>query len=379
MHKGACSLKGSRPQAAGLLQSTPRNACRFSVVRCRAEAAKGANNGDSNGAAKTPEWLTKMQLDAKEKSSHSAGTKEKTEQAVLNLQFESDKTKTFPTPVKTTGLHRAPLSGGVKTATQRYDLPTPAVAVRNLVEQAQFGHLCTIMSGMHHRRCGYPFGTLVDIAVDGAGMPILCLSPLAIHARNIIEEPRCSLVVQMPGWNGLANARVTIFGDVYQLPPEMQASAADIFADKHWKRRREERWLNANFVYFRMHKIQDIYFVGGFGTVQWVEVEEYMRNKPDTVVMDDPHTTLKTLNEMFASDLRKLLSHSMNRKADDAVVISIDAGGADVRVRFTSEFSVERIGFEHKVTSREDAINTMKQIVNHFTATSSAAAAAARV
>lgn len=53
--------------------------------------------------------------------------------------------------MKTTGLRRAPLTGGVKTATQRYHLPTPPVAVRNLVEQAQFAHLCTVMSHMHHR------------------------------------------------------------------------------------------------------------------------------------------------------------------------------------------------------------------------------------
>ena len=31
------------------------------------------------------------------------------------------------------GLQRGPLSGGVKNATLRYDLPSPAVAVRNLV------------------------------------------------------------------------------------------------------------------------------------------------------------------------------------------------------------------------------------------------------
>ena len=41
------------------------------------------------------------------------------------------------------------------------------------------------------RRADYPFGTIVDFAVDGAGVPIFCLSPLAIHARNIIEDPRC--------------------------------------------------------------------------------------------------------------------------------------------------------------------------------------------
>lgn len=35
-------------------------------------------------------------------------------------------------PIRTTGLTRAS-SGGVKNATQRYDLPPPSVAVRNLV------------------------------------------------------------------------------------------------------------------------------------------------------------------------------------------------------------------------------------------------------
>jgi Pyridoxamine 5'-phosphate oxidase len=91
------------------------------------------------------------------------------------------------------------------------------------VEGAQYAHLCTNMSHMHHRRAGYPFGMLIDFAVDGAGYPIFCLSPLAIHSHNIHEDPRCSLVVQMPGWLGLSNARVTMFGDVFELPDELQA------------------------------------------------------------------------------------------------------------------------------------------------------------
>ena len=99
------------------------------------------------------------------------------------------------------------------------------------VEQAQFAHLCTVMSSMHHRRCaracarvctcacsrllcalvrtrmrrctsvcatrswsssrssGYPFGTLVDFASDGAGFPIFCMSPLAIHTRSLSPHP----------------------------------------------------------------------------------------------------------------------------------------------------------------------------------------------
>lgn len=46
-----------------------------------------------------------------------------------------------------------------------------------------------------------------------------------------------------------------------------QATARDIFIAKH-ANERKERWVSGNFVYFRMNKIVDIYFVGGFGTVQ---------------------------------------------------------------------------------------------------------------
>ncbi len=92
------------------------------------------------------------------------------------------------------------------------------------VEQAQFAHLCTVMSNMHHRRAGYPFGTLVDFAVDEAGYPIFCLSPLAIHTRNIMEDPRCSLVVQMPGWTGSSKCKSD---NLWRRVPAPPASAGD--------------------------------------------------------------------------------------------------------------------------------------------------------
>ncbi len=33
---------------------------------------------------------------------------------------------------------------------------------------------------------------------------------------------------QMPGWSGLANARVTMFGDVYQLSDDLQRGAREV-------------------------------------------------------------------------------------------------------------------------------------------------------
>ena len=46
-------------------------------------------------------------------------------------------------------------------------------------------------------------------------------------------------------------------------------------------------------MFFRMHRLSDIYFVGGFGTVQWVDVAEYVAATPDEIVRSQPHQALQ--------------------------------------------------------------------------------------
>uniref|UniRef100_A0A7R9V107 CREG-like beta-barrel domain-containing protein n=1 Tax=Chlamydomonas euryale TaxID=1486919 RepID=A0A7R9V107_9CHLO len=277
--------------------------------------------------------------------------------AGLDLAYESaakpSDAALHATGKKSTGLHRAPLSGGVRTATDRYMLPKPAVAVRNLVEIARYGHLCTTMCGMHHRRAGYPFGTLVDFAVDGGGYPVFCLSTLAIHSRNLLEDSRCSFVVQMPGWTGLANARVTIFGDCSLLPLELQDAAKDVFAAKDAG---ASNYRSSNFVFFRMNRITDIYFVGGFGTVQWLEPEEYLSSSPDQIVTcEHPSKTLQSLTEQFSKELIELLCVKTGESVSEVIFISMDAHGADVRLRCAHEFNVERLAFAREVSTPDEA------------------------
>ena len=52
----------------------------------------------------------------------------------------------------------------------------------------------------------------------------------------------------------------------FPLPQDLQRAAADVFAHRHPTTRHSQQW--GNLTYFRMTRIADIYFVGGFGTVQ---------------------------------------------------------------------------------------------------------------
>ncbi|XP_044486254.1 uncharacterized protein LOC123211532 [Mangifera indica] len=239
------------------------------------------------------------------------------------------------------GLFRTPISGGVQSATSAYGLPRPALAVRNLMEQARVAYLCTVMSQMHHRQEGYPFGSLVDFAPDSSGHPIFSFLPLAIHTRNLLADPKCTLVVKVPGWSGLSNARVTIFGDVYPLPEHQQEWAREQYIAKH-QQGPSQQW--GNFYYFRMQNISDIYFIGGFGTVAWVDVKEYEALKPDKIAVDAGEQNLKELNATFSKPLRELLSK--DTEVDDAAFASIDSKGTDIRVRQGAQYNMQRLSFK---------------------------------
>lgn len=55
---------------------------------------------------------------------------------------------------------------------------------------------------------------------------------------------------------------------------------------------------------------------------------------------------MQELNAQFEGSLKKLLCRKLRPHVDEAILISIDKLGADVRVRVGSDYSVERIGWQ---------------------------------
>ena len=121
----------------------------------------------------------------------------------------------------------------------------------------------------------------------------------------------------------------------------------------------DTRFVSGNAEYFRMDRILDIYFVGGFGTVQWVDPEEFMSSQPDKVVLGG-NFNLAYLNETY-NNIKDIIGES--GEVDDAAFISVDSLGADVRIRRGGEYSVERLGWVNRVESLEDACRELEQMM----------------
>ena len=79
---------------------------------------------------------------------------------------------------------------------------------KRLARGIKLGSLCTI-----DRATGHPIATLSTMATDYDGVPILLLSQLSAHTRNLDADPRASILLAQGGkGDPLAHPRVTLIG-----------------------------------------------------------------------------------------------------------------------------------------------------------------------
>ena len=116
---------------------------------------------------------------------------------------------------------------------------------------------------------GWPYASLVMVAADAAGRPLLLLSDLADHSRNIAADDRVSLLFD--GTAGLdrplAGARLSLQGRA--------AVVDDPAARARYLARHPDAALYAGFADFRLYRIQPerAHLVAGFGRIRWLAAD----------------------------------------------------------------------------------------------------------
>ena len=142
-------------------------------------------------------------------------------------------------------------------------------ASRLISSQSQ-GVLCT--NSVKHS--GYPFGSVTPFAIGAKGSPIFLFSSMAVHTKNLIADPKASLLVSAESAEGelLAGARANILGSVLPLPQNEIDSARHAYLLAHPA---AHQWVTfSDFKFFGM-EITEIYYVGGFGVMGWVSAADY--------------------------------------------------------------------------------------------------------
>src|SRR5271170_1023511 len=84
----------------------------------------------------------------------------------------------------------------------------PAKAVKSLLRRSRQGALATLMAGS-----GDPYCSLVNVASHPDGSPILLISRLALHTKNLLADARVSLMLnERAAGDPLEGARIMLAG-----------------------------------------------------------------------------------------------------------------------------------------------------------------------
>jgi putative heme iron utilization protein len=150
-------------------------------------------------------------------------------------------------------------------------VPTHAERCRALVGAARTATLSTLAREPE----GFPFGSLVTVACDPKGWPLLLLSELAEHTQNLLACPNASVLVVGPGASGadpLAVERLTLVGACERLAGAEAEAALATYLALH-----PAAAAYVSFRDFALYRLRPavIRYVGGFGRMSWVDVSAY--------------------------------------------------------------------------------------------------------
>jgi putative heme iron utilization protein len=205
-----------------------------------------------------------------------------------------------------------------------------------------------VLSTLSRKFAGYPFGSVVPYVLDHAARPVILISRLAEHTKNIDADPRVSLLVSDPSDDVQAGARLTLIGDAVRDGGEIGLARHLNYSPG------SERLIALGDFTFYVISPRALRFIGGFGDIHWISAESY--SPPPNALAAAEDAIVTHMNAEHAHTLRDCCRFYYQRNADTAVMIGIDCDGFDVR----ADGAILRFEFDDAVT---DAPRARKALI----------------
>ncbi len=194
---------------------------------------------------------------------------------------------------------------------------------------------------------GAAWASLVLYAPLADGTPILCLSTLAEHGRNVARDPRVSLLIGEPEVTGdpLDSGRVTLAG-------RLEAAEGDEARAAYAAAAPESATYGGfgDFTFYVL-RVERVRWVGGYGRMDSTDAAAYHAASPDPVA-SGAASAVRHLNKDHAHNLldmaRVLAGHP---DATEARCARIDRYGLDVDITTPGGRTTVRIAFAQPATA----------------------------
>ncbi len=224
--------------------------------------------------------------------------------------------------------------------------PSAAEEARTIAASVNTGTLATLTA------TGDPWASFVTYGLlDGA--PVLCVSNMAEHGRNLAGDQRASIAIVAPATEAdpLASGRVTLAGVVEHPSGDELAAARDahmaaVPAAKYY--------IDYTDFALWVLRVQRVRWVGGYGRMDSATGEAYVDAQPDPVV---PHAAgaIVHLNAYHGESLcamAKALGGFPDASA--ATCTGADRYGLDLKVSTPRGIAYTRVGYAAAIDSYDD-------------------------
>jgi putative heme iron utilization protein len=194
---------------------------------------------------------------------------------------------------------------------------------RALLRRAPAGVLSTWSVSV----AGFPFGSLAPFAMTHEGRPLLYLSRLAEHTRNLAAHPRCCLtVVESAAGDPQALGRASLLGEAHQAPEaEHERLAARYFA--LFPESREYEQLG-DFAFWRLEPVR-VRWIGGFGEIHWIERDSWLLATPDW--QHGEAGIVGHMNEDHRTAMEAMCASLLGESPRDVAMLACDPEGFHLR------------------------------------------------
>jgi heme iron utilization protein len=210
-----------------------------------------------------------------------------------------------------------------------------AKLARSLLRRSRQGALATLTPGS-----GDPYCSLVNVASHPDGSPILLISRLALHTRNLLGDARLSLMLdERAEGDPLEGSRIMLAGQAEQ------ASGDDVAILRR-------RYLNAHpssevfvdfkdFSFFRIRPT-GAHLVAGFGRIVDLKPEQFLTEISDAAslleaeqgVLDHMNADHREAMTLYATKLLGAKSADWRCTGCDPEGIDLQAGSITLRLDF---------------------------------------------
>jgi putative heme iron utilization protein len=196
------------------------------------------------------------------------------------------------------------------------------LAAKKLLREGRSGALATLMPGS-----GDPYCSLVNVAPAISGAPLLLLSTLALHTKNMLADTRVSLMLdERKDGDPLEGARVMLMGTV--------AATGEVAARTAYLRRHPEAEMFAGFGDFAFYrvKIKRAHLVAGFGRIVDLTPQDILTDMSDaTPLLEAEGEAIAHMNADYTGACRLYATKLLSAPDGNWVCVGIDPEGIELQ------------------------------------------------